>query len=145
MYKNILICTDGSEVAQKGVTHGLNLAKALGARATAVFVTEPWAALAPSEVGMAFPLEEYEKGAAENAARVLGAVSDAAKAIGVACETKHIPDQFPAEGIIDAAGKVGADLIVMASHGRRGLTRLLIGSQANRVVIHSDIPVLIVR
>jgi nucleotide-binding universal stress UspA family protein len=145
MYKHILIATDGSDVSDKGVSQGLALAKALGARTTAVFVTEPWTALAPDEVGMGFPIEDYEKSASENAAAVLAKASAAATAAGVPCETVHAKDQFPAEGIIEAAANAGADLIVMASHGRKGLSRLFIGSQTNRVVIHSVIPVLVVR
>ena len=101
--------------------------------------------MAPGEVGMAFPIEEYEKGAADNAAQVLGAAAEQAKALGVACEILHVPQQYPAEGIIEAAKAKKVDLIVMASHGRRGLSRLVIGSQANRVVTMSTVPVLIVR
>jgi len=145
MYKHILIASDGSDLAAKAVTHGLALAKAVGAKATVITVSEPWAAIAPGEVGMAFPIEDYEKGAADNAERILSAATEAAKAAGVACATQHVKDRFPAEGIIEAAKTSGADLIVMASHGRRGVSRLLLGSQANRVVTHSEVPVLIVR
>lgn len=145
MYTHILVATDGSELAQKAVDHGTALAKALGAKLTIITVSEPWAAIAPGEVGMAFPIEDYEKGAADNAARILTAASAAAKAGGVTCATQHVKDRFPAEGIIEASKTLNADLIVMASHGRRGVSRLLLGSQANRVVTHSDVPVLICR
>ena len=77
--------------------------------------------------------------------QVLNAAAEQGKAIGVACETLHVPQQYPAEGIIEAAKAKNVDLIVMASHGRRGLSRLVIGSQANRVVTMSTVPVLIVR
>ncbi len=145
MYKHILIATDGSDLAAKAVTHGLALAKAVGAKATVITVSEPWAAIAPGEVGMAFPIDDYEKGTADNAARILSAATEAAKSVGMTCATQHVKDRFPAEGIIEATKSTGADLIVMASHGRRGMSRLLLGSQANRVVTHSDVPVLIVR
>ena len=145
MFKHILIATDGSELAGKAVEHGLALAKAFGSEVTIVTVTEPWAATAPGEIGMAFPIEEYEKGAAENAGRVLGAVADRAKAEGVKVNNVHVKDHYPADGIIETAKTKGCDLIVMASHGRRGVARLLIGSQANRVVVHSHVPVLIYR
>ena len=145
MYKNILIATDGSELAQKAVQQGLALAKALGAKATAITVTEPWTAVVSGELGMAFPIDDYEKGCAANAERILAGVSAAASKAGVACDTLHVKDQFPAEGIIEAAKARGNDLIVMASHGRRGVTRLLLGSQATKVLTHSTIPVLVLR
>jgi nucleotide-binding universal stress UspA family protein len=145
MYKNILVATDGSELAHKAIAQGFALAKAVGAKVTAVTVTEPWTAVVPGEMGMAFPVGEYEKGASENAANILAAVKAEAAKAGVACETVHMADQYPADGIIATAKEKGCDLIVMASHGRRGLSRLLIGSQANQVVVHSSIPVLVVR
>jgi nucleotide-binding universal stress UspA family protein len=145
MYKNLLIATDGSELAEKAVTHGIELAKALGAKVTAVIVSEPWTVFATGEVGAAFPVEEYERSIEANAAKVLSDVANRAKAVGVPCVTKYLKDQFPADGIIAAAKEAGCDLIVMASHGRSGVTRLLLGSQANKVVTHSHIPVLICR
>ena len=144
MYKNLLIATDGSELAQKGVQQGLALAKALGAKATAVTVTEHWASLVSGD-GMIFPVDDYEQGCAASAAKILAGVSGVARTVGIACETVHVKDQFPADGIIDCARKLGSDLIVMASHGRRGVSRLLMGSQANSVVTHSVVPVLICR
>ena len=92
-----------------------------------------------------FPPDEYAKSAAANVAKIFNAVEAAAAKAGVACATQHVKDRYAAEGIVDAAKERGCDLIVMASHGRRGLTRLLIGSQTNRVVTHSTIPVLICR
>ncbi|MDX2155412.1 MAG: universal stress protein [Hyphomicrobiaceae bacterium] len=145
MYKHILIATDGSELAHKAVAQGLSLAKALGSKVTIVTVTEPWTAVVPGEMGMAFPVDDYEKTAADSAAGILAAVRKEAESSGVACEVVHMADQYPAEGIITTAKSKGADLIVMASHGRRGLSRLLIGSQTNQVVVHSEIPVLVVR
>jgi len=145
MYKHILIATDGSELAHKAVVQGFGLAKAVGAKVTVVTVTEPWTAVVPGEMGMAFPVDEYEKGASENAGNILAAIRREADAAGVACETVHMADQYPADGIIATAKDRACDLIVMASHGRRGLSRLLIGSQANQVVVHSDVPVLVVR
>jgi nucleotide-binding universal stress UspA family protein len=145
MYKHILIATDGSELAHKAVEQGFAIAKALGAKVTVVTVTEPWTAVVPGEMGMAFPIDEYEKGAAENAGNILDIVKREAATAGVACETVHMADQFPADGIIATAKDKGCDLIVMASHGRRGISRLLLGSQANQVVVHSTVPVLVVR
>lgn len=145
MYKHLLIATDGSELAAKAVQHGLGLAKSLGAKATIVTVTEPWTAVVSGEMGVAFPIDEYDKSCAANAERVLADARGMAESTGVQCEYAHVKDQFPAEGIIEAAKVRGCDLIVMASHGRRGITRLLLGSQANRVVTHSSVPVLVCR
>jgi nucleotide-binding universal stress UspA family protein len=145
MFKHILIATDGSDLARKAVTQGLEIAEGLGAKVTVVNVTEPWVAVAPGEVAMAFPIKEYDESVAANAARILSAVADEAKARGVECTSRHVPDQFPAEGIIEAAEKNGCDLIVMASHGRRGLMRFLLGSQAIKVLTNSTIPVLVCR
>ena len=145
MFTHILIATDGSELAAKAVTQGLDLAKGMAARVTAVNVSEPWVAVAPSEVAMAFPMKEYEESVAANAARILAAVAGDAEARGVQCTTLHVKDQFPAEGIIETAQKQGCDLIVMASHGRRGLMRILLGSNATKVLTHSTIPVLVCR
>jgi nucleotide-binding universal stress UspA family protein len=145
MFKHILIATDGSELAAKAVTQGLEIAKGLGAKVTIVNVTEPWVAVAPGEVAMAFPIKEYEESVAANAGQILSAVAEQAKALGVEHATLHVPDQFAAEGIIEAAEKNGCDLIVMASHGRRGLMRFLLGSQAIKVLTHSAVPVLVCR
>ena len=144
MYKHILIATDGSELAKKAVTTGLALAKELKAKVTAVTATEPWTAMVTGEAGFAFPIDEIEKEAALNAARILAAVSEAARMQNVTCETVNVKD-FPAEGIIETAKARGCDLIVMSSHGRRGLAKVLLGSQATQVVTLSTVPVLICR
>jgi nucleotide-binding universal stress UspA family protein len=144
MYKHLLIATDGSELAGKAVATGLNLAKALGAKVTAVTVTEAWVTMVPGEGAFVFPVDEYEKAAAHNAVRILADVAAQAEKLGVACETVHVTE-FPAEGILVAARDKGCDLIVMASHGRRGLSRVLLGSQAVRVLTHATVPVLICR
>lgn len=145
MYNHLLIATDGSELAMRAVEQGLALAKALKTKVTAITVTEPWTAVAFGEVAVAVPAADYEAAAAESAATILAGVSKAATEAGVTCHVMHVKDQFPAEGIIKTAKARSCDLIVMASHGRRGLTRLLLGSQANKVMTHSTIPVLICR
>lgn len=145
MYEHILIATDGSDLALKAVDQGLTLAKALNSKVTAITVTKPWTSIASGEMGITFPIDEYEKGCFEGAAKILGAVSKRASTAGVSCQTLHVKEQFAAEGIIATAKSQGCDLIVMASHGRRGLSRLLLGSQANSVVTHSTVPVLICR
>jgi len=145
MYAHILIATDGSELAGRAVEQGLTLAKTLGSKVTAVTVTEPWTAAVSGEWAVAFPVEEYEKAAALNAKKILGSVTETAERIGVACETVHIKDQFAAEGIVEEAKTRGCDLIVMGSHGRRGVVKFILGSQATRVLTHSTVPMLICR
>jgi nucleotide-binding universal stress UspA family protein len=148
MYKHILIATDGSELARKAESIGLTLAKALSARASAVTVTEPWDALsmaALAERGLPNPVADYEEGVAAAANRILWGVSETAKKIGLACTTVHVKDKYPAEGIIETAKERGCDVIVMASHGRRGISKMLLGSQATKVVTLSPVPVLVCR
>jgi nucleotide-binding universal stress UspA family protein len=142
MYKHILIATDGSELAEKAVNTGLTLAKVLGARATAVTVSEPWAAARTNDASVVFPFDAYETAAAEAASKIFASVRKLAKQLDVECATIHVKEHT-AEGILQAGKNRGCDLIVMASHGRRGLSRLLLGSQATRVLTHSSTPVLI--
>jgi nucleotide-binding universal stress UspA family protein len=145
MYKHILLATDGSDLAKKGVDQGLALAKALGAKVTAVTVTEPLSAMLVGEAAIALPLDDFDKAASANATQILAGVSAAAGKAGVACDALHVKDQYPAEGIVEAAKAGGCDLIVMASHGRRGISKLLLGSQATRVLTLSEVPVLVCR
>jgi nucleotide-binding universal stress UspA family protein len=128
--------------------HGLALAAALNAEVTAVTVTEPWDALsmaAKAERAPKNPIIDYEERMAAVANRILGSVATAAKKRDVPCTTVYVKDKHPAEGIIDTAQTRGCDLIVMASHGRRGLAKLLLGSQASKVVTLSPVPVLVCR
>ena len=145
MYKHILIATDGSELAAKAIAQGLSLAKTLASLVTVVTVSEPWASQVTGEAAIAFPFEDYEKAVAADAAEILKKASDAAAKAGVTCSTVHVKERHPAEGILETAKERRCDLIVMASHGRRGLSRLLLGSQTHNVVTHSEIPVLICR
>jgi nucleotide-binding universal stress UspA family protein len=148
MYKHVLIATDGSDLAQKAESVGLTLAKALNAQVTAVAVTEPWEAFsmaALAERGMPNPVADYDECMAAAANRILWSASETAKKISVSCATLHVKDRHPAEGIIETAKEQGCDLIVMASHGRRGISRALLGSQATKVITLSPVPVLVCR
>jgi nucleotide-binding universal stress UspA family protein len=148
MYKHILIATDGSELAQKAESAALALAKALGASVTAVTVTEPWEALsmaALAERGMPNPVADYEERMSAAANRILFGVSEVARKLGISCKTVQVKDKHPADGIIETARGRGCDVIVMASHGRRGISRVLLGSQATKVVTLSTVPVLVYR
>ncbi|GGF17879.1 universal stress protein [Youhaiella tibetensis] len=149
MYTHILIATDGSDLSAKGVDQGVRLAKKLGAAVTIVTVTEPWVSIGTDATfgwgGYSNPLDEYEKASDASAKAILTKASEAAAALGVEAKTIHIPNQYPADAIVTAAQENGADLIVVASHGRRGLGRLLLGSQATQVLTQSSIPVLVVK
>jgi nucleotide-binding universal stress UspA family protein len=145
MYAHILIATDGSDLAQRAVEQGLALAKALGSTVTAVTVTEPWTAAVSGEWAVAFPVEDYEKATAANAEKILDGVQQAAVGLGVTCDAVHVKDQYAAEAIVDEAKTRGCDLIVMASHGRRGIAKFVLGSQATRVLAHTSVPLLICR
>ena len=147
MYTQILIATDGSELADKGLEQGLQLARATGATATIITASEPWQSVDAGQVwgGSASLLGEYRTHAQQSCERVLKAASQRASALGVEHQTLYVPDAYPADAIQETARERGADLIVMASHGRRGLDRLLLGSQANAVITHSTVPVLVVR
>ncbi len=145
MYKHILIATDGSELGAKAVEQGLDFAKQLGAKVTAVTVTEPWTAAAYGTIPTPSLIKVYEQAAAENAARILASVDDVARKKQVACDPLHVKDHYPADGIIHTAKDKGCDLIVMASHGRRGLARVLLGSETMKVLTLSPIPVLVCR
>lgn len=145
MYKHLLIATDGSELAQRALSQGCELAKALGSKLTIVTVTEPWRMTAPAEVSVVYPIEEYEIAAAETAKTILADASHDATKAGISCDTVHVKDEFPAEGIVQTAQARECDLIVMASHGHRGLMELVLGSQAHRVVTTGHTSVLICR
>ncbi len=149
MYSHILIATDGSEVAQKGVDQGLTLAKNLGAKVTLLTVTEgfPFSVTAAGAGWVPGPAEVslYEEGQKDFADKLLSKVKAAAEQMGVEASTLHVPGARPAEAIIEAAKSEGCSLIVMASHGRRGLGRLILGSQTVEVLTYSPVPVLVVR
>lgn len=149
MYENILIATDGSEVSGRGVEAGLRLAKATGARVTVVTVSEPFPTYDfASSMGLFADnkaREAYEANCSSAADAILTTAREAAAAAGVACETVYVDNSTPARAIIDAAKARSCDLIVLASHGRDGFERFLIGSQASRVVQNAETSVLVVR
>ena len=145
MYTHLLIAIDGSELAHEALEQGVALAKKLEAKVTVVTVTEAWHAFVGGDVMVSFPVDEFERATSKQASEILAKAQSVAKAVGLNCETVHVKDSYPADGILQTAEKHACDLIVMASHGRRGVPRLLVGSQANDVVTRSTIPVLICR
>ena len=145
MFKNILIATDGSELALKAIEHGIALAKFIGAKVTVVTVSLPFHVFTLDPLVVEDTADLYKKRMQENATKLLATVASAAKGAGVACETVHVEHEHPYRAIIDTASSRGCDLITMASHGRRGVSALLLGSETVKVLTHSKIPVLVHR
>ncbi len=147
MHKHILIATDGSELSTQALSRGLELARELGAKATIVTDTELWSVIEMTRHvnDRRNPIEAYEELAAEHAGKVLSAAAQMALDAGVAYDTVHMKDLKPAEAIVAAAEKAGCDLIVMASHSRTGVSKLLLGSVTARVLALTTIPVLVYR
>lgn len=149
MYKHILVPTDGSALSEKAVAAALKLAKLAGARITAFHAIEPYplqGAYAAEASGVAeLQPEVFAERSEEYAKRILDAVSSAASAADVQCTTHYAISGSPWQAIVEKARAESCDLIVMASHGRRGLEGFLLGSETQKVLTHSTIPVLVYR
>ena len=146
MYKNILLPTDGSALSRTAIDNGLQFAKAVGAKVTGFTVMierqpDSFEDYAPVDV-KAPKLDEVAK---QEADRNLKAVADKARAMGVACETFSMKHASPHQAIITMATQTGCDLIIMASHGQKGITGELVGSETARVITNCKIPVLVYR
>jgi len=144
MYHRILVSTDGSEITKKAVATAIELADELGASLFAISVKEPFPYSAISEM-QPTPPQEFFDAQDRIAQQRVKAVVDAAYAAGVECTAHTVEALHPWEAIIDHARDQRCDLIVMASHGRRGVSALLLGSETQKVLTHSTIPVLVVR
>jgi nucleotide-binding universal stress UspA family protein len=145
MYTSILIPTDGSELAGNAVRHGIALAKRIGAKVTALTVLAPFHTITTDARMIEDTPAEYKARMNTYAGETLGAIARAAEAAGVPCETIQIEDEHPYRAIIGTAESQGCDLIVMASHGRHGISAIVLGSEAVKVLTHCRIPVLIHR
>jgi nucleotide-binding universal stress UspA family protein len=144
MFKKILLPTDGSELSAKAIQGGLEFAKALKASVVGVTVVEPYSYSNLSEYRPE-TLDDYEQRMMKSAAERLGTVADAAAKAAVPFETVTVKSFSPFEAIIDTAKAKGCDVIFMASHGRRGLSAVLLGSETQKVLTHSAIPVMVYR
>jgi nucleotide-binding universal stress UspA family protein len=163
MYANILQSTDGSDVARKGLENGFALAKALNAKVTVITVTEPLpvAVTEPLSITVIEPLSidfgsghaggwsaeevaRFDAARKEQAAKVLDEAQTIAEHIGISAELLYIPNAHPAGAMIETAKSRGCDLIVMSSHGRRGLWKFFLGSQTSEVLTAASVPVLVV-
>jgi nucleotide-binding universal stress UspA family protein len=145
MYTNILIPTDGSELAGKAVRHGLALAQRLGAKVTALTVSLPFHTFTTDTQMIEDTPVQYRARIQRHADKTLGTVANAARAAEIACEIVHVEHEHPYQAIIDTADANACDLIVMASHGRRGIAAIVLGSETVKVLTHCKIPVLVHR
>jgi nucleotide-binding universal stress UspA family protein len=144
MFKHILIPVDGSETAQKAAEQAAALAKAFGSAATVIYVIDPYPFTGLGS-DFAYGQAEYLSAATAEAEQAIRAASEALQQAGVTPQTRVVEEHATWRGIIDAARTAGADLIVMGSHGRHGLEKLVLGSVAQRVLSHAHLPVFVVR
>ena len=144
MFQRILVPTDGSDITAKAVSTAIGLAKSLGAALYTISVKEPFPYSAISEMQPTPPQEFFDVQQRLAGERVQ-AVRDACAAAGVPCEAYTVEALHAWEAIIEHAQQMGCDLLVMASHGRRGMSALLLGSETQKVLTHSTLPVLVVR
>jgi nucleotide-binding universal stress UspA family protein len=144
MFKRILISTDGSDITQKATQSAIALAGATGAQLFAISVKEPFPYSAISEM-QPVPPQEFFDAQERIAGERVKAVVSAAAAAGVQCHAHTVEALHPWEAILDHAKTQNCDLVVMASHGRRGLSALLLGSETQKVLTHSTIPVLVIK
>jgi nucleotide-binding universal stress UspA family protein len=144
MFKKILLPTDGSELSAKAIQGAIKMARELGAAVVGVTVVEPYSYSTLSEYRPE-TLEAFEARNAQAAEQRLAPIVQAAKDANVPCETVTIKSFSPYEALIDTAKKHGCDVIFMASHGRRGLSAVLLGSETQKVLTHSKLPVIVVR
>ena len=147
MYKNLLVATDGSKLSDKALANAIALAQAVGATVTVFYAAPdyPMPAYADGIVYEPVSRKEYAKLAARDAQKILDAAAVKAESAGVECKTAYAIALSPWEAILAAAKKHKADAIVMASHGRRGLSAMLLGSETQKVLTHSKLPVIVIR
>jgi nucleotide-binding universal stress UspA family protein len=147
MFKRILVPTDGSALSLKAIRRAVQLAKEQKATVTGVYVGPEWQPDRYGESTLSGFVSPTQHAAIvkKTADRYLNAIRKAAAAAGVRCQCKHVLGSYPYEEIVKAAQRNRCDLIVMASHGRRGISRLLLGSETSKVLAHSRIPVLVER
>jgi nucleotide-binding universal stress UspA family protein len=145
MFKQILLPTDGSELSERAVLAGISFAKELGGEVVGLTVRPEFHTFTYKTEMLEETEDEYLTGAERQAEKTLSFVSDAARSAGVPCQVVSVVSDDPYEAILQTAKERNCDLIIMASHGRRGFKGLLLGSETQKVLIHSDIPVLVYR
>jgi nucleotide-binding universal stress UspA family protein len=146
MYKHILIPTDGSELSEKAVRAGIELARSVQADVTLLTASLPYhLVVGDAPIGQENNVVHYTRITEERAAQRFKPGEEYARTLGVPVRAEHVYAQFPHEAIVDAARRERFDLVCMASHGRKGLAALLIGSETQKVLTHSKVPVLVCR
>ena len=147
MYRDILVPTDGSKLSEKAVETGAKFAKAFGAKLHILHVRPPQDRVIYSEGAATIyvPKEKVRKTIAEEEWKLLNAAGEVAKSCGMSAETEYVENQSPHEAIIRVAQERNCDLIVMASHGRKGISALILGSETQKVLTHTNIPVFVIR
>lgn len=145
MFKHILIPTDGSELSNIAIINGVEFAQEINAKVTGITVTAPFHVFAVETLQVGDTAECYSTDVAAIAARHLNVIKDAAAKAGVDCELVQRSSEHPYEEIVSVAQERGCDVIFLASHGRRGVRALIMGSETHKVLTHSKIPVLVYR
>jgi nucleotide-binding universal stress UspA family protein len=145
MFKQILLPTDGSDLSERAVLAGISFAKELGAQVVGLTVTPEFHTFTSNAEMLEDTREEFAAATERQAEQILSFVSDAARSAGVPCITSRVTADDPYEAILQTAKERKCDLIIMASHGRKGVKAVLLGSETQKVLVHSDIPVLVYR
>jgi nucleotide-binding universal stress UspA family protein len=145
MFKHLLLPTDGSKLSERSVKHGIRLAMALNAKVTALHVVPKFHAFTYKTGMLGDTRSQYEAKSTEHASACLSFVKKVAQGANVECDVIQASSDQPFKEIIKLARKKGCDLILMASHGRRGMEGFLLGSETQKVLTHSQIPVLVYR
>ncbi|MBA5687734.1 universal stress protein [Rugamonas apoptosis] len=145
MFKHILLPTDGSSIASAMIQKTLAFAKESGAKVTGIHVMADYQIFTYQPEMLADSREQYARDSAAHARVFLAEIENAAKELGVSCDTMLVTDEQPYEAICKAATDAGCDVICMSSHGRRGVKGLLLGSETQKVLTHATVPVLVFR
>ncbi|GAB3411897.1 universal stress protein [Massilia agilis] len=145
MFKQILLPTDGSDLSERAVLAGISFAKEIGAQVVGLTVRPEFHTFTYKTDMLEDTEPEFEAATGKQADKYLSFVTDAARTAGVPCAVAQVVSDDPYEAILQTAKERKCDLIIMASHGRRGLKGVLLGSETQKVLVHSDIPVLVYR
>ena len=145
MFKHLLIPTDGSESSKEAIEKGIQVAESMRARVTGIYVMPEFHVFTYRTEMLEDTPPQFAADCRDHADRYLAVIDRAASKAGVACDTVSVTSDHPFEAIIKTAGEKGCDLIIMSSHGRRGVRGVLLGSETHKVLTHSKIPVLVYR
>ncbi len=143
MLKKILVTTDGSEISKKAVKEAVDFAASYGSTIVGLAVAETFPKVVLPEIGANYDLKSIEDDILRQTVVNANFIADLAKAAGATCEIHTVKAEHPHEAILKFATETGCDSIFMASHGRRGLDKLILGSQTQKVLAHSKLPVLV--